>query len=581
MFTKSKNIVPAIAIVSVAILAAKFFIILELMRNGKIGLSSDDAYIFLTYAKNFLRGHLFQFNIGETSWGVTSTMWTILIIPFVPIGIIAIKSLGALLLGFTAYFVFRIAKIFSKNETTSFLAALLTIFAGPSIFHSISGMDTLLFALFVVASIFLYLKIERYEKILLIMCILSPFVRPEGILVVLLLAISSIFEHNFKYFLKFIAAGLLAMLSFGIFTLVLTGSPLPPTFYSKHTSFNLAYFETLLSSLRNDFSLLFFLPLFAFIPLAMRAFSKRHRPSTVLFLAGIILPFGLALGSGAFEPLDRYSYFLLPIWAIFSAIAANSAGNIFQNLYSKLKSDYTASLILTAMLILSLYHLPEWNERNIIATEDINAQHIAVTRWILENTSEDDIIAAHDIGALGFMSGRKILDIRGLIFTPALKSKDFALTSVSSDSFAASLLKKYKPNFLVVAKSSYPFIWQENPALDLVKEFPARNTIKCATSFAILKTNFQKLDSVEYFSKIAPPQLMNNPDFSTFWTALSGGNIDKARKIFSHRRTTIASILRNNMLAMSEQQRQSLAAFLMSYIDDDTLNIFIHDALSK
>ncbi|MCD6417555.1 hypothetical protein J7M00_02075 [bacterium] len=581
MLTKSKNIVPAIAIVSVAILAAKFFIILELMRNGKTGLSSDDAYIFLTYAKNFLRGHLFQFNIGETSWGVTSTMWTILIIPFVPIGIIAIKSLGALLLGFTAYFVFRIAKIFSENETTSFLAALLTIFAGPSIFHSISGMDTLLFALFVVASIFLYLKIERYEKVLLIMCILSPFVRPEGILVVLLITISSIFEHNFKYFLKFIIAGLLAMLSFGIFTLVLTGSPLPPTFYSKHTSFNLAYFETLLSSLRNDFSLLFFLPLFAFIPLAMRALSKRHRPSMVLFLAGIILPFGLALGSGAFEPLDRYSYFLLPIWAIFSAIAANSAGKIFQNLYSKLKSDCTASLILTAMLILSLYHLPEWNERNITATEDINAQHIAVTRWILENTSEDDIIAAHDIGALGFMSGRKILDIRGLIFTPALKSKDFALTSVSSDSFAASLLKKYKPNFLVVAKSSYPFIWQDNPALDVIKKFPARNTIKCATSFAILKTNFQKLDSVEYFSKIAPPQLMNNPDFSSFWTALSGGNIDKARKIFSHRRTTIASILRNNMLAMSEQQRQSLAAFLMSHIDDDTLNIFIHDALSK
>ncbi|MGV8018322.1 MAG: hypothetical protein AB2L26_09125 [Ignavibacteria bacterium] len=39
--------------------------------------------------------------------------------------------------------------------------------------------------------------------------------------------------------------------------------------------------------------------------------------------------------------------------------------------------------------------------------------------WIKENTKPEDIIATHDVGAIGYYSDRKIVDVAGLI-TPEL-----------------------------------------------------------------------------------------------------------------------------------------------------------------
>jgi hypothetical protein len=40
---------------------------------------------------------------------------------------------------------------------------------------------------------------------------------------------------------------------------------------------------------------------------------------------------------------------------------------------------------------------------------------VAAARWVAENTLPGDLIAAHDIGALGYYGGRNVLDLAGLI----------------------------------------------------------------------------------------------------------------------------------------------------------------------
>ena len=42
--------------------------------------------------------------------------------------------------------------------------------------------------------------------------------------------------------------------------------------------------------------------------------------------------------------------------------------------------------------------------------------------WLKENTDENDILGVHDIGAIGFYTGRKIIDVAGLI-TPYLNER--------------------------------------------------------------------------------------------------------------------------------------------------------------
>ena len=40
---------------------------------------------------------------------------------------------------------------------------------------------------------------------------------------------------------------------------------------------------------------------------------------------------------------------------------------------------------------------------------------VELSRWIEKNTDPGALIAAHDIGALGYFGGREILDLAGLI----------------------------------------------------------------------------------------------------------------------------------------------------------------------
>jgi hypothetical protein len=45
----------------------------------------------------------------------------------------------------------------------------------------------------------------------------------------------------------------------------------------------------------------------------------------------------------------------------------------------------------------------------------IETEMVEPSKWIAKNTNEDALIAAHDIGALGYYGQREILDLAGLI----------------------------------------------------------------------------------------------------------------------------------------------------------------------
>jgi hypothetical protein len=45
----------------------------------------------------------------------------------------------------------------------------------------------------------------------------------------------------------------------------------------------------------------------------------------------------------------------------------------------------------------------------------IETEMVATAHWIAENTSSTDLIAVHDIGAVGYYSNRNIVDLAGLV----------------------------------------------------------------------------------------------------------------------------------------------------------------------
>jgi len=89
-------------------------------------------------------------------------------------------------------------------------------------------------------------------------------------------------------------------------------------------------------------------------------------------------------------------------------------------------------------------------------TRAISIRQVITARWLRENTPEDAIIATHDIGAIAYYSGRKIVDVAGLIspeFIEKLADKDFS-------SFMVQEMKRQNVSYLAFLKEWYQVVNQ-------------------------------------------------------------------------------------------------------------------------
>jgi hypothetical protein len=69
-------------------------------------------------------------------------------------------------------------------------------------------------------------------------------------------------------------------------------------------------------------------------------------------------------------------------------------------------------------LAIALLALLFWGRGALAYRDDvgvIEGEMVAIAHWLNENTSPDDLIAVHDIGAVGYLSDRSLLDLAGLI----------------------------------------------------------------------------------------------------------------------------------------------------------------------
>ncbi len=81
----------------------------------------------------------------------------------------------------------------------------------------------------------------------------------------------------------------------------------------------------------------------------------------------------------------------------------------------------------------------------------IESEMVETSRWVAENTPPDALIAAHDIGALGYFGQRKILDLAGLI-TPGV------IPFLRDEAALADHLTARQADFLVTFPGWYPHL---------------------------------------------------------------------------------------------------------------------------
>lgn len=403
----------------------------------RIGFPLDDSWIHQTYAKNLVEFGDWFFMPGVLSAGSTSPLWTLLLTPghlfqndfyffwtFFLSGIIFIGS----------SIIFQ--KLFEKiiGKTTKFpWAGLLFLFEWHIVWSANSGMETILF-IFIILSVFYFLLSNLTNNLWLLWILLGIviFVRPDGItLLGPYILVNYYYIIRKKYYsLKNLSFGLLSVVIFviiyALFNLRLSGEILPNTFFAKQAEYQILYSKPLLSRF---FDLIFIsltgagillLPGFLYYFFYSIKFKKWEMISAYLWFFGYLLIYSLRLP--VTYQHGRYVISTIPIYLLLSIVGVYT---FYQNSIAKPKLIIFGYKVSIISVLLTFFILGGNAYAKDVAI--IQSEMVETALWIDKNLPPETILAAHDIGALGFFTNRQIIDLAGLIspeVIPFIRNED-------------------------------------------------------------------------------------------------------------------------------------------------------------
>ncbi len=406
--------------------------LLAARRLGFVGFPLDDAWIHQTFARNLAERGEWAFVPGRPSAGSTSPLWTVILAAGYWLRLdyrLWTYLSGWAALTIVAWLAARFALRLGGGRIVAGATGAFLALEWHMAWAAASGMETLLAAALALAS-FDLLPDEAAEH---------EF-RRRALLVGLVLGLAVLARPDMLSLAPFLLALVLANLPFAggretwvraawlaagpgvlvgaylVFNYSLDGSVWPNTFYAKQAEYAVLRQEPLLSRLWNVGQLPFVGGLVLLLPgialSATEAARRRHW--------AVLLPLGWAaafLGLYALRlPVTyqhgRYVMPVIPVLAVFGLTglaqwARPDAPVLIRRVLSR---AWIAALAVTTAAF--------WLNGALAYAKDvafIETDMVAAARWLDENTPPDALVAAHDIGAVGYFARRPILDLAGLV----------------------------------------------------------------------------------------------------------------------------------------------------------------------
>jgi arabinofuranosyltransferase len=456
-----------------AFLSLAIFLAVGFAENKTLGFPLDDSWIHQTYARNLTENGEWAFVPGQPSAGSTSPLWVVLLsvgyllrLPY----IVWTFGLGFLVLWALALSVAQVVrKLFPEIQLLPLFAGLLFVFEWHLVWVAASGMETLLFGTMSVALFARLLDSETKSRQPSFWFEaggwvgLSVWVRPEGLTLLLPLGLVILVSkiEGQKRVAAIIASGsgfLLLFLPYLAFNYFLSGSVWPNTFYAKQAeAFHLLSVPILVRVGEVAYQLfvgvgLLLLPGCIYLVVA----SIRKQDWFHVIWGCWILSYMLIL---AFRlPLSiqhgRYSMPVMPLFFLLGLIGIASWIPAASSRWQRyLSAGWKQAVAILLVFMFGLAAPVYAADVGFIETE-----MVAVARWLKMNTPKDALIASHDIGAIGFFSDRRVLDLAGLInpeVIPFLQDEDRL----------AEYLTLQRADFLVSFVTWYPHLIQRSELL--------------------------------------------------------------------------------------------------------------------
>ncbi len=454
-----------LAMVSLAALAVY---LLASQATLRAGFPLDDAWIHQTYARNLaLRGE-FAFIPGQPSAGSTAPLWSFLLSLGYLLGLAPLVwtfFLGWVSLTCVAWMGNRIGFHLSQPGGSR-LPWIGILLAGEwhLVWAAGSGMETALYA-FISLLIFWLLTRDRIPTFFAgLVCGVCTWIRPDGLTLIgpviftVFLTCSSWRDRMLGSFQALVGL-LIGLVPYLTFNHALGGAWWPNTFFAKQAEYAIRLQEPFFTRFFRLLSLpwigvgVLLIPGFFYI--LWQAWRKRQWAA----IAAAAWWLGYTLIYALFLPVDfQHGRYLIPAMPVFFVLGAAGTFQLLQKLtttprWRLVRFASLATLILVWLVFYARGALAYGEDVAIIETEMVDTG-----QWIVKHTPPDALIAAHDIGAIGYFGQRKMLDLAGLI-SPEV------IPFIRDEARLSSYLDQRGASYLVTFPGWYPQLVKRGQAV--------------------------------------------------------------------------------------------------------------------
>ncbi len=452
---------------------------------ASFGLSSDAGWVRAVFARNLASGQLLSFNPGTPVAGAAAPAWVL------PLGILgyllgyvlAAKALGALCIVLAAFLTWRITLDLLGDWRFAFLAGLL-VASSPLLLASAAGgtegaLGGMLLAALCYWQAGSWEGVRRQRTALVVVAALAALTRPELILLLPLLALDRWLvaaRHGLPggRFRSALACSLPEAIGAGVLLVpyllfnARAGGPLwqQPVMALRAQS-PLVWMVAVLSDLWAGNPLLLCAALLGLpvVALAAARSASRH-PSFLLVLS----PLALLLAPGMiWRYLDRQNAtfaaaYLTPVVVVLATaglFALKRAGDGFvqrsKTRAARIVFGVGIACVLLGLTVLTWFaHGAAWQQHSFLVKKQNDLQGY-LGRWVADHTAPDASVASREVGAIGFFSRRRMVDLGGSIDRQALRG---LRGPGSPDANLLAFMEKAQPSYLAIRPSDFPDLSQ-------------------------------------------------------------------------------------------------------------------------
>jgi arabinofuranosyltransferase len=411
----------------------------------------DDAFITFRYAENMAMGHGFVYNEGQHVLGTSTPLFTLMLALFSLLSVSPIRAAMFISLvssGITAMVIYRLALLLRFTHW-SWVPALIYMLWPRTLVGDTCGMETAFFTMLVTASF--YYQHRRLIFYALATATLAAVTRPEGLFLILVLLAYNGYRNRDKL-LQYLSTPLFIIVPWLSFSYFYFGSVIPNSVSAKVALYSRFATKPFLESLvylmawHNPVG---WILLLSAIGGGYWLYKKQNFGRLeIVWLVGMILFY-------AFSRTHIFFWYVLPVYPLY-LLFAGALLPLLSDRVGLLAKQSRACGAAIAVVLVALAAVGNYRAADYYSTyqEHLENIHKAIGHYLYSHARADDLVAAEDVGYMGYYSKKRILDRDGLVSPEAIpynRSGDYL-----------DLILDYRPDWVVTAIPSYTADFMED-----------------------------------------------------------------------------------------------------------------------